>query len=210
MIIALGPDGSVDLTGIVYSELVQMIGDWLDREDLAARSAMFIRLAEARLNRLLDDPNMEVRLSDTSYEEGVPLPEDFGAVVSITTGNGELRAMGAGEMAAYPANSGLPRAYGIVNGSLYFAPRNASTPYTLVYRRRIPPLTAESPINWLISLAPDVYLYGALLQASGFLAEDSRIPLWKAAFDEAISELVTDGARRKWGSGPIAPRIRRA
>jgi hypothetical protein len=42
-----------------YTELAA-VGDWLDRDDLETRSADFIRLAEVRLNRLLEDPDMEV------------------------------------------------------------------------------------------------------------------------------------------------------
>lgn len=193
-----------------YSELVTAVGDWLDRDDLAARSATFIQLAESRLNRLLDDPNMEVTLSGAATSDATPLPADFGSMVSISTGHGILEAMGSVESAGYPALSGDPRAYAVVNNSLVFAPRNVTTPYTLVYRRRIPALTEAIQVNWLLTLAPDVYLYGALLQAEAFLSEDSRIALWKTAFDEAIGELITDGARRKWGAGPIAPRIRRA
>ena len=105
--------------------------------------------------------------------------------------------------------SGTPRSYAIVDGSITFAPGNVTTPITMLYRRRLPALTAASPTNWLLTLAPDVYLYGALTQAEGFLAEDDRVAGWKSMFDEAIAELRMDGARRKWGAGPIAPRINR-
>lgn len=193
-----------------YTELVAAVGDWLDRGDLAVRAGTFIQLVEARLNRLLEDPNMEVRLSGTAVSDATPLPADFGSMVSISTGSGNLEAVGSVELAGYPSITGSPRAYGIVNNSLFFAPRNPSTPYTLVYRRRIPALTDAAPTNWLLTLAPDLYLYGALLQAEAFLSEDSRVALWKAAFDEALSELQTDGSRRKWGAGPLSPRIRRA
>jgi len=193
-----------------YSELVSAVGDWLDRDDLALRSSTFIQLAESSLNRKLDDPSMEVAVTGTATSDSTPLPADFGAMVSISTGNGDLKAIGAVEYATYRPVSDIPRAYAIIDNALWFAPRNPTTPYTLVYRRRIPALTETAPTNWLLALAPDVYLYGALLQAEAFLAEDDRISLWKAAFDEAVSELITDGAKRKWGAGPIAPRIRRA
>jgi len=79
----------------------------------------------------------------------------------------------------------------------------------MVYRRRIPALSATTTTNWLLDLAPDAYLYGALVQAEAFLAEDDRLPMWKAAFDEAINELRADADKRKWGAGPLAPRIDR-
>lgn len=193
-----------------YEELVAAVGDWLDRDDLVTRAGTFIQLAESRLNRLLDDPLMEATVSGTASSDYTALPDDFGSMISISTGTGNLTAVGAAEYAGYPAVAGDPRAYAIVGDTIAFAPRNTSTPYTLVYRRRIPSLTAEAPANWLLTLAPDVYLYGALLQAEAFLGEDNRVSMWKSAFDEAISDLVVDATKRKWGAGPIAPRIRRA
>lgn len=190
-----------------FSELVSAIGDWLDRDDLAARSEDFIRLTEVRLNRVLDDPEMEVSVTLTG--DGAALPDDFGAMVSIGTADGySLAPMGNAEYAAILPQSGNSRFYTIREGRVYYVPGAANT--TLVYRRSIPALSATNTTNWLLDRAPDAYLYGSLVQASAFLVEDERIPLWKAAFDEAIAELRSDGARRKWGAGPIAPRIRRA
>lgn len=190
-----------------YTELVAAVGDWLDRSDLSARAADFIRLTEARLNRLLDDPEMEV--SATLTGDGAELPADFGEMVSIGTADGNpLSPIGNAEYAALMPVSGTSRYYTIRGGAIYYHPGSANV--TLVYRRSIPALSGTNATNWLLDRAPDVYLYGALVQASAFLMEDDRVGMWKAAFDEAIGELRTDGARRKWGAGPIAPRIRRS
>ncbi len=193
-----------------YTDMVTAIGDWLDRGDLAARSADFIRLAEARLNRLLDDADMEVSTTLTASGAYTDLPADFGEMVSISTGNGPLGMAGPVEFAGYDQTiTGTPRVYSIVERKIAFAPANATATINLVYRRAIPPLSSVNTTNWLLARAPDIYLYGALVQASAFLGEDERVTLWKAAFDEAIQELRIDSQRRKWGAGPIAPRIRR-
>lgn len=193
-----------------YSDLVTAIGEWLDRDDLAARAPDFIRLAEARLDRLLSDPDMEVTSTATASGAATALPDDFGEMVSITTGEGPLKAMGPADFAGIDATiTGTPRFYTIADGSLSFAPADTDAEITMVYRRTIPALTAANTSNWLLARAPDCYLYGALVQAEAYLAEDDRLPLWKGAFDEAIEELRRDSARRKWGAGPIAPRIRR-
>lgn len=189
------------------ASLIETIGAYLDRDDLAARAPTFIQLAEARLNRLLQDPEMEV--SVTLNGNGADLPADFGEMVSIGTADGHpLAQMANVEYSAVRPTSGSARHYAIRENRVYYVPGSANP--TLVYRRRIPPLTQASPTNWLLSLAPDAYLYGALVQASAFLAEDDRTGGWKASFDEAIGELRQDGDRRKWGAGTLAPRIRRA
>jgi hypothetical protein len=189
-----------------YSDLVDAVGDWLDRDDLEARAVDFIRLAEVRLNRILDDPEMEAVVTLTG--DGADLPADFGSMISIGTADGyPLSPMSNVEYAAILPSSGVSRYYTIREGKVYYVPGSANP--TLVYRRSIPPLTEADDTNWLLERAPDVYLYGALVQAEAFLAEDDRLPLWKGAFDEAIGELRSDGAKRKWGAGPLAPRIRR-
>lgn len=194
-----------------YTGLVSAIGDWLDRDDLAARASDFIRLTEVRLNRLLEDPDMEVSTTTIASGVATPLPADFGEMVSISTGDGRLTAVGPVEFASFDSSiSGTPRNYVIRDGAISFAPANATASIDLVYRRSIPPLNEVSGTNWLLERAPDIYLYGALVQASAFLAEDDRVGMWKSAFDEAIAELKQDGTRRKWGAGPLAPRIRRA
>lgn len=189
-----------------YSELVTAIGAYLDRDDLASNIPTFIRLTESRLNRLLDDPDMEV--VTTLAGDGVALPADFGSIVSIGTADGNpLRPMTNAEYASVRPVGGVPRYYTIQDGALRYVPGPANV--TLVYRRSIPPLSYAEPLNWLLSRAPDLYLYGVLLQASAFLVEDERLGLWKSAFDEAIDELRMDGVKRKWGPGPVAARIRR-
>jgi hypothetical protein len=37
--------------------------------------------------------------------------------------------------------------------------------------------------------APDLYLYGTLLQAEPFLMNDERIPLWERAVRQVINDL---------------------
>ncbi len=197
------------MTIATYTDLVTAVGDWLDRDDLATRSATFIQLAEARMNRLLDDPEMEVTSNVIAAGDYTALPADFGEMVSITTGDGPLRPVGPVEFAGFNTLAGTPRYYVVVDGSISFAPGNQTAPIRMVYRRRLPPLGAVNATNWLLTLAPDAYLYGALVQAEGFLAEDDRIAGWKAMFDEAIGELRIDAARRKWGAGGLAPRVRR-
>lgn len=193
------------------ASLIDAVQNWLDDPNLEPNVPTFIQLTESRLNRLLDDPDMEVISEATASGDYTALPDDFGEMVSITTGDGALQAMGAVEFSGLDHSvSGIPRYYSIVNRSISFAPSNTAAPITMVYRRRIPALTEANTSNWLLERAPDAYLYGCLVQAEGFNANDERITGWKAAFDEAIAELRIDATRRKFGAGPLAPRIRRA
>lgn len=193
-----------------YAELASAVADLVDRPDLDTKMPTFVQLAEARMNRLLEDPEMEVTSTTTATGDYTTLPSDFGAMVSVSTGDGRLTATGPVEFAAYDSSiTGTPRHYAIVDGSIAFWPGNSSAVIRIVYRRRIPALTASNTSNWLLALAPDAYLYGTLMQAFAWDHDEERAAIYKGAQDEALAELRQEGSRRKWGAGPIAPRIGR-
>jgi hypothetical protein len=50
-------------------------------------------------------------------------------------------------------------------------------------------LSDSNPTNWVITNAPDVYLYGALLEAEPFLMNDARVQLWATAFRQSIADI---------------------
>ena len=51
---------------------------------------------------------------------------------------------------------------------------------------------------WLIQRAPDLYLYGALMEAEGYVGTDSRMPLWAARYDAAMQDLMAEDREDRW------------
>lgn len=193
-----------------YSGLKAAISSWLNKgTTLDAQIPDFIRLTESHLNKKLDDPEMEV--SDTITLTGGTglLPADFGSLISVQNGvYGRLEAVSSAQFADFYPISGNPRLYTIQAGNFVTAPSGSGS-VTILYRRRIPALSDTSQTNWLLDTAPEAYLYGSLLQAEFYGWNDERLPLVKSAFDEAISDLQVDAAKRRWGSAPLAPRLGR-
>ena len=71
----------------------------------------------------------------------------------------------------------------------------------MLFWRKFPALTDTITTNWILANAPDIYLYGSLMEAEAFLQNDPRIPLWKAGYDEASLELqLQDDKDRHSGS----------
>ena len=199
------------MTIATYSELVTELESYLNRTDYTPRIPTFIRLTEARLNRLLDDPDMEVRASITATEQYTALPLDYKRLIGVYTGNNyQLEQVSSAQITALnQTNTGDPRKYAISDGAITFAPISTGSVISILYDRTIPPLTAAAPTNWLLDRAPDLYLYGALIQAGIFGWFDERVSGFKALFDEALDEMRIDSSRRRWGSAPLSPRIGR-
>lgn len=193
-----------------YSTLVEALEAYLNRTDYTVRIPLFIQLVEAKLNRLLDDPEMEQRATLTGVAQYTLLPTDVKRIIGVTTGGVPLKQIsGAGMTALNQAVTGTPRQYAIIDGSITFAPASSSNQISILYARRIPPLTGSAPNNWVLNTAPDIYLYGALMQAHVYGWQDERVPGFKALYDEAIEELRVDADNRRWAGAPLAPRIGR-
>lgn len=200
----------VSPTGLTYPDLVDTLEGYLNRTDFTARIPMFISLVEAKLNRLLDDPEMEVISTAAITDQYVGLPDDFGQLRSISVGGYRLTGATQADFSGFPNISGIPQTYAIIDGQISFAPvPSTGSVATIVYTRRIPALDAGNPTNWLLTLAPDIYLYGVLMQAHIYGWNDERVPGFKVLYEEAIQELIADAQKRRWGAAPLVPRLGR-
>lgn len=191
-------------------DLVSAIEGWLNRDDLSARVDDFIRLAEVRFNRLLRDPDQIVS-ANLAFASGLAtLPDDFGEMITFGPAGTHVDYVLPSEFDSFNAYTGDARVYTIQSGTLRVLPRPTDGTIPIGYYAQITPLIADGDTNWLLTRAPDIYLYGALLQAEFYGWNDARLPLIKQGLDEALLELRADGQSRRWGAGGLSPRIRRA
>jgi len=62
-------------------------------------------------------------------------------------------------------------------------------PIEILYYQLPPLLTEEAQTNWLTENAPEILLYATLLEATPFLKNDERIPVWQNMYDRAAGML---------------------
>lgn len=208
--------GNADPVGD-FVTLRGMVARSLDRDDLKDEIENLIALAEARFNRTLRVPQMESFVTTSVTAEEFALPDDFLAMRSIfvnTVPRRALTAMSPTQLAeAIPVNGFLPQGYTLVEGQprrIRIEPAPSATsplPISMIYWQRIPALTLSNVTNWLLTEYPDIYYYGTLLQAEAYIANDARLPVWKAALDEALSELRQAAANDGAGAQPLYPRL---
>ena len=71
----------------------------------------------------------------------------------------------------------------------------------MLFYKKFDSLSVTTTTNWLITNAPDIYLYGSMLEAEPFIMNDERVPLWLAAFEKAVSDIQNqDNKDRHSGS----------
>jgi hypothetical protein len=205
------------------TSLQSAVTEYLARDQdatLIARIPTFIQLAEAKFNRQLFVRQMERRSTAlvnlaSSEPEFISLPSDFQSMrrvrLSSVTGKPCLEFKSGTQMDEYRfATSDVlaqPRYFTVFGDEIELAPTpDAAYTIEMVYRQSIPPL-ASNGTNWLLTLAPDLYLYGALLESAPYIKEDERIRTWGLGFTTALGDLNNLGLTSTFNAGPMTVRV---
>jgi hypothetical protein len=86
--------------------------------------------------------------------------------------------------------TGTPQMYTIIADEIQLGPIPGSVlTIEMLFYKKFDALTSAATTNWMIINAPDVYLYGCLLEAEPFIMNDSRIQVWASAFKQAITDM---------------------
>ncbi|MCA6300353.1 MAG: hypothetical protein IM629_00155 [Phenylobacterium sp.] len=181
-----------------YSELQASIAGWLNRSDLSAVIPDFISLAESQFNRVMRAREMQGQATANINTAFFALPVDFAEVkaMRLTDGSGavwDLIQATPEQLSTGMAESStpsVPEFYSILGEQFQiYPPPNGAYVATLIYVRKLVPLSTAAPSNWLLETAPDIYLYGSLVQAAQYLRDVEGLATWKALLEQAIEEL---------------------
>ena len=197
-----------------YSELKTAIANWLDRSDLDDRIPEFIQLAEARHRRDFKIRRMETRvtantIADTEYYS---LPDNFVAMRNIqlnTDPKTSLEYLTPEQMDRVRAgsNTGKPKAYSIIGNNFQLRPiPDAVYEIEMLYYKYFTALSDSNTTNDMLTFHPDLYLYGALVEAEPYLQNDKRIQTWAGFYDRAKQDLITTNERDRHSG--VAPTTR--
>ena len=190
-----------------YDELKNSIANWADRDDLTAVIPDFIALTEARFNRQLRLRSMEQSQFATTVggQSNYALPLNYLQMREFRLNQEptiSLRYVSPEIFEAWNLGSGLPKFYTIIANEIRVGPTPAGEyEMEMLYWRKFPALTSSAPSNWMLLNAPDVYLYGSLLELEPFVQNDARVALWGAGYTKAIEDLqFADDKDRHSGS----------
>jgi len=205
-----------------YTDLQSAVIEYIARDQdsvFIARVPSFIQLFEAKANRLLFTRQMEQRSTalidiTTAEPEFIALPADFQSMrrirLSSVTGKPHLDFKSGTQLDEYRYSIGdtqnQPLFFTIFGDEIEVCPQ-PDQDYTveMIYRQNIPALSANAS-NWLLTLAPDLYLYGALMETAPYIKEDARLQTWGAGFQTALDGLNKLGLTSTFNASPMMVR----
>ena len=180
-----------------YTELQTAVANWLDRDDLTARIPEFIALAEARFNRVLRLRSMEAKYTANTVagQRNLALPASYIQMRNFQVNTNPLTTLSYVTPEIYDrlwggSTSGTPKFYTILANEVSFGPIPASVQEVeMLFYKKFDNLSGSVATNWLITNAPDIYLYGSMLEAEPFIMNDERVQLWASALERGVSDL---------------------
>jgi hypothetical protein len=198
-----------------YAELKASVADWLNRSDLTSAITDFVSLAEAQMERTLRTTQMITRATATIDAEYNATPSDFLEARTFKMDTNPVTPLqfetidSLDDLLTVYTSSGKPKFFGVVGSQIRVVPIPDSS-YTgeLIYYSKLSKLSDSNTTNWLLTKAPDVYLYGSLLQAAPYLQDDGRIQVWSGLYQRGIEELQIADERGATTGGVLKSRAR--
>lgn len=187
-----------------YTQLLAAIADLIHRSDLSSAIPGFVTITEAKLNRHLRVRQMETVLAETPIASNViTLASDIADVKSLWLPGYEGTPLKRQSLDAVVAatTQGVATLYARRGVSdLYF---NGTGSVQGVLYQKIPALSDSNLTNWLLDDHPDVYLYGAVVEAAIYIKDDPTI--YEARYQAALNEVASNEQRY---TGPLVARAR--
>ena len=188
-----------------YNSLVLNIQQYMERDDaeFIAQIPNLIALAESSIAAELKT-YMQLIVVETSLaqnQEVLNKPARWRKTVSMKTNGVPVLLRSQDYVAQYLSQSdpGLPKYYADYDYSNWnFAPApDQAYPVEIIYYAEIQPLDESNQQNLWTAIAPQAMLYGALLQAQGYLKALDKLPVWKSYYTDAINALKQEDNSRR-------------
>lgn len=186
------------------AQLKTAIADWLHRDDLTSAIPTFIALAEADMQaKLCKLPSLCQRgVATCAVDAQTIAVTGMYKLVDVSYQGTPLAIVQPGAIRPNNGTAGRPTAVALESyGSLrlYPTPDDAYELDVLYVPVISPSLAGGEPDddadNWLLQLAPGLYLFGSLIAAEGYLQDDARIQTWAGLYQNALNSLV--GSKRE-------------
>ena len=194
-----------------YATLQTEVANWLTRDDLTTDIPAFIQFAENKLYRTLNLRNEETAFSISISGGVATVPTDF-------------KAMKFAYYDAEPVSlvdwvpveelyrehpdrsvSTIPSVISREGTNFVFGPVADDGTLSGYYYAKQNPLRTTDP-SWYVTNAPEVLLYGSLLEAVPFIKDQAQVALWKDYFGDAIQSLKDEQDNAEVSKGQLRQR----
>lgn len=201
-----------------YTSLLANIADWLSRSDLTNQIPVFVQNFEERFYRSPKNwgPWMETSYSAAMSSGVSAVPASFLAWKNVyisTSPTRRLSPVGLSQLYDdYPRNgsASIPTMIARNGSNFEYGPRPSSdfTVGGTYYAKPVAlrSFAADAAAHYLILNAPDMLLYGALLEAAPMIKDSEQISIWQSYLTDAMQAYQNLQKKTNTSGGPMQVR----
>jgi hypothetical protein len=177
--------------------------------DLTSVIPTFIDIAQAKIYREMRLSSLEANttVNTVSGQDYIDIPTRSNGIAAIKLNTSPVTSLRYEppetiNMKYAGSTSGQPIMYSISENKIILAPTPASVyEVDITYYQRPESLSDSVSTNWFMANAPELLLYGSLLEASPYLKDDARIAVWSAGYEQVKRELTKQDKAIKYPQG---------
>ena len=189
-----------------YSGLSTSIATWGTRTYSQDQIDEFILLSESVMNRRLGAHYTRETSTTLAFTAGsAALPTGFVRVLSLlhtTYGPLDEASIGTVRERRIWDTAGIPCMFAVTGATLETASVYTGN-LTLDYEAKLTALSSGNTTNWLLTAAPDAYLFYCRAAQAAFEEEFEQAAIFEAKGAAAIDELVMQSTVAKIGKAPV-------
>lgn len=192
-----------------YAELTTAIGTWEERTFSATETDQFIALTEAKANRKLrQDFRRRSSATINTDASGVgTLPTGFVGMTSLVRdvlGSEPLKQVSWDALISRnPYEVSDDASVYAINGTTLMVAPVTDDDFIAKFSATLSGLTSLNTTNWLLTLAPDFYLFGCQAAASAYLKDYTAAAFLQAQADAILDEIVSQGNVAEFGNAEM-------
>lgn len=181
-----------------YSELLNTVASYLNRDDLTSLIPTFVTLTEHRLNRELRVRANMVRAitTTTSGQAFYDFPSDMIELRNITY-DSDSQSFALSYLSPESVSreygsitSGRPRAYTSLGNDLKLTPApDAAYSISINYYSQLRSLSDSVTTNDVLTQYPSLYLFGACLEGAIYLNDTEQTNRFGSVFQKALDDV---------------------
>ncbi len=192
-----------------YSDLSTAIGSWSTRTYTSGQIDNFIGLFEAGANRRLG-PNHRRQTTSTLDTDSVgeaALPGDFltmRSVIRDVVGSVPLTQCTWDQLLRFnPNETSDDSVYYAIRGTTFKVSQITDDVFNIVYDAALTGISSNNTTGWLLSMAPDAYLFGCLAQQQVFEEEYEKAAVFQARSDAMLDALTAQSNVALYGNAEL-------
>jgi hypothetical protein len=204
---------------MTFGSIKTEIAGFIDRSDLTSKIPNWVNTALRRVEQDNDFYYMESfdsTLTIVDDTRTVAQPSDFKNFIwwylSVNGSKAFLKYRENDEIELLETDltpsKNTPGFFALQAKNFVLAPTsNATFTNKLFYHAFSAELSGDSDTNEITNIAPEILIYGGLVEGELYLVNDSRFPTWEAKYKQALAQFKGFANTRKWGSDPSMYRV---